>query len=299
MKDYVIPGSYNLTGSQIGFSWLQRISQLTVSDAVSIDWHSHAAIEILGCLHGSLQYEFAGRPPVMLQSNSFLVIPAQLAHRITGGCTTPSRRFSVFLRPTLPKHSAFTVFTPADYRDLLEQILAKRLTQTEIPASRSREMTTLADGIVTYGQASWPIPFSLRATLLSALSFFAAASRTCRSRSEEEIIGEACAWLRAHLTQDILLEDLVAYIGYGRSRFFQLFKRQTGVPPLEWLNRTRIDQATRLLAEGHSSIASVAQAVGLPNPTYFTRLFRRYVGTTPRAYAAAMTSGCRNLRVRP
>lgn len=287
MKDYVIPGSYNITGAQMGFSWLQRISQLTLTEAMSIDWHAHAAVEILGCLHGSLEYEFQGRPPVTLQSGSFLVIPAQLSHRIIGGRTTPSRRFSVFLRPSLPKHSDFTVFTPAEYRILLDQILAKRLMQTEIPSSHGREMTALADGIVAFGKIHRKIPFSLRATLLSALSFFASAFRTPRSRNEEEIIGEACAWLVEHASQTVALDDLVNHIGYGRSRFFQLFKRQTGVSPLEWLNRTRIDMATRRLAQRPGSIASVAREVGLPNMTYFARLFRRYVGTTPRAYAAS------------
>lgn len=287
MKDYVIPGSYNVSGAQMGFSWLQRISQLTLTEAMNIDWHAHAATEILGCLHGSLEYEFAGRQPVVLQSGSFLVIPAQLSHRIIGGRTTPSRRFSVFLRPSLPKHSDFTIFTPAEYRDLLAKILAKRLTQTEIPASRSREMTALADGIIAYGSSRSPVPFALRATLLSALNFFASAFRTPRSRNEEELIGEACSWLRTHASGEVSLDNLVAYIGYGRSRFFQLFKRQTGVTPLEWLNRTRIDQATRLLAEGHRPIAAVAQSVGLPNLTYFARLFRRYVGTTPHAYATS------------
>jgi len=291
MNDYVIPGSNNITGAQMGFSWLQRVSQLTLTAAMNIDWHSHAAIEILGCLHGSLEYEFAGRASVVLQSGSFLVVPPRLPHRITGGCTTPSRRFSVFLRTTLPRHSEFTVFTPAEYRDLLVQLLSKRLTQTEIPAARNWEMTALADGIVAWGQNRGKPPFALRTALLSALGFFASAYRAPRSRSEEELIREACSWLRGHAAEDVALDDLVAHIGYGRSRFFQLFRKQTGVTPLEWLNRHRIDRASQLLLRRTDTIAAIARTVGLPNTTYFARLFRRYTGTTPHLYATSGTQG--------
>ena len=275
----------------MGFSWLQRISQLTLTEAMSIDWHAHASVEILGCLHGALEYEFQNRPPVVLQSGSFLVIPPYLRHRIIGGRTTPSRRFSIFLRPSLPKHSDFNVFTSAEYRNLLAQILSKRLTQTAIPPARSREMAILAEGIVSYGSSGEKIPFAMRTTLLSAISFFASAYHTPRSRSEKEIIDEACTWLRAHAAEDVALDDLVTHIGYGRSRFFQLFHRQTGVTPLEWLNRHRIEHAARLLAQGQRPIVSIAQAVGLPNPTYFARLFRRYVGMTPRKYSLSASPG--------
>jgi transcriptional regulator GlxA family with amidase domain len=63
--------------------------------------------------------------------------------------------------------------------------------------------------------------------------------------------------------------------------FVRRFHKEVGVTPVEYLNRFRIEQAKRLLLHSEKPVAQIGAMVGVPNPTHFGRLFRRYVGVMP------------------
>lgn len=60
-----------------------------------------------------------------------------------------------------------------------------------------------------------------------------------------------------------------------------IFKSHTGLSPLEYLNRVRILRALELLQTTHHSIADIAEQVGIHDPNYFTRIFKKLIGYPP------------------
>lgn len=72
-----------------------------------------------------------------------------------------------------------------------------------------------------------------------------------------------------------------------------LFTQATGRPPLDYLNRLRVDTARHLIAMGGFRIKEVAERVGIADPYYFSRLFKKIDGRSPAAYrrAAAAARG--------
>lgn len=95
---------------------------------------------------------------------------------------------------------------------------------------------------------------------------------------------EALEWLRCHSAEQITMDQLIAYMGYSRSRFFSLFKSHTGQSPIDWLTQFRINSAKRLLAESDSSIARIAKSCGFADPAFFARAFRRRAGSSPTEF---------------
>jgi len=93
-------------------------------------------------------------------------------------------------------------------------------------------------------------------------------------------------YIREHLDQDLTLTQLGAVVYMSPYHFARLFQRSTGVPPHQFVVRTRIDRAFTLLAAEELSIARIARAVGFRTPSHFSTVFRRITGTTPRAYRA-------------
>ncbi len=61
-------------------------------------------------------------------------------------------------------------------------------------------------------------------------------------------------------------------------------RRRTGRTVQEWIIERRIAEARRLLAETDLPVAEVARRVGVPDPGYFSRLFRRAHGASPRKW---------------
>lgn len=77
------------------------------------------------------------------------------------------------------------------------------------------------------------------------------------------------------------LDDLLICPEHAR----RMFARATGKTPLQYLNALRVEEAKQLLVTGGLSVKEVAQRVGVPDPFYFSRLFRKTVGVSPLIYS--------------
>jgi AraC family transcriptional regulator len=90
-------------------------------------------------------------------------------------------------------------------------------------------------------------------------------------------------YMDAHLNEKITVAELAALVGLTRFHFIRAFKQATGMPPLQYIIRRRVDRAKELLEMRDATIAEVAGRSGFGSPIQMTRAFRRVVGTTPSA----------------
>jgi AraC-like DNA-binding protein len=68
----------------------------------------------------------------------------------------------------------------------------------------------------------------------------------------------------------------------------RVFKKDTDKTPLQFLMDMRVEEARQLLADGALNVKQVAQRVGIRDALYFSRLFTRSTGVSPREYARRM-----------
>jgi AraC-like DNA-binding protein len=73
-------------------------------------------------------------------------------------------------------------------------------------------------------------------------------------------------------------------LGLSPVHFRRLFRHEFGAPGLQYLLRARLDLAARLLRLSHRPVKGVAEACGIPDVFYFTRLFSQRMGTSPARY---------------
>ena len=66
--------------------------------------------------------------------------------------------------------------------------------------------------------------------------------------------------------------------------FRRLFKRETGVSPLQYQLLRRLRRGTELLRSTNLSVAEIAELCGFEDPFYFSRLFKRRCFLTPVEY---------------
>jgi AraC-like DNA-binding protein len=83
---------------------------------------------------------------------------------------------------------------------------------------------------------------------------------------------------------DSIQEFLQRRIGLSYAHVCRIFRKTFGVPPIHYLNTVRIERSKLMLADPRHDVAMVARAVGFSDPGYFSRLFRRQVGVSPRRY---------------
>jgi len=79
-------------------------------------------------------------------------------------------------------------------------------------------------------------------------------------------------------------EELARDVGLSSSRFRTLFKQLTGCTVVEYQNRLKVEKAKDLLRSGEWNVAEAAEAVGVSDAGYFSRMFRKLTGQNPSEY---------------
>ncbi len=97
-------------------------------------------------------------------------------------------------------------------------------------------------------------------------------------------IEKAFAYMHAHYTENISLEDVAKEVNMLEVSFSRFIKKRTGKTFVESLNEIRLGHASRLLIDTTQTIAEVSYKCGFNNLSYFNRIFRRKNGCTPREF---------------
>ena len=284
MRKYKSPRAHNLSGKSFGFPGIDRLSALSVKTAQAIDWHTHEETEILCCLKGSLTYEFRSRPTVTLPSGCFMVVPSELEHRLVGGIDGPSRRFSLFIRRPRTHSRRPIPVSDLEMRELLSRLLLKRLRPRTLGTTALPSATRLADLIEREHPLSILERLAVRTDTLAVLLSIVSDQRTATAKPELRLMKEATEWMKRHAAEKISMDQLVTYMGYGRSRFFTLFRDLTGLTPVEWITRHRIELAADLLRTTSDSVTSIARRCGFADAAFFARIFHRRMGSSPSEF---------------
>jgi AraC family transcriptional regulator len=133
---------------------------------------------------------------------------------------------------------------------------------------------SLATGLVIY--------------LLKQYSVWKPRSISNEGRLSEHQLQKVFKYVQDHLEQDVALSDIASVLNLSQYHFCRLFKQSTGLAPHQYLTQCRVDRAKHLLQLTQLTITEIAFAVGLNNHSSFTRLFRRYVGITPKEFRASL-----------
>jgi AraC family transcriptional regulator len=97
----------------------------------------------------------------------------------------------------------------------------------------------------------------------------------------------AALWIDAHAHDAIGLEAAAAEAGLSPFHFLRLFAKVLGVTPHQYLVRSRLRRAARLLAEDRRPVTDIAYEVGFADLSNFVRSFRRAAGVSPRSFRRA------------
>lgn len=103
-------------------------------------------------------------------------------------------------------------------------------------------------------------------------------------------IRKAITYIITNPTADLSLKSLANQVNINPSYLSTLFKKETGYPLTEYVNRHRIEHAKKELENTRQPIKAIAAQCGIPDIPYFTRMFKRITGMTPKAYRAQIKS---------
>ena len=98
------------------------------------------------------------------------------------------------------------------------------------------------------------------------------------------ILRNAKKFLHDHYAEPIQVEEVAASVGLSKSYLSALFRQNLNTTVHDYLLRIRIEQSIRLMADREKSLEQILLACGFHSQSYYTKVFRRFLGVTPGQY---------------
>lgn len=124
--------------------------------------------------------------------------------------------------------------------------------------------------------------------IFNVLSKFNRSTNLLRSNQSQEIVRNISSLIQRHPEKDWDFRILAQQFNISYELLRKRFPEVIGLSPARFLNKERMILACRFLADGHN-VKETAFKIGLKDPFHFSRLFKSYIGTTPKNYAQSIT----------
>jgi AraC family transcriptional activator of pobA len=103
-------------------------------------------------------------------------------------------------------------------------------------------------------------------------------------RSGEPLLAEVFTVIDRRLGEPLSLRDVARELGITPGHLTTVVRRRTGRTVQEWIIERRMAEARSLLSDTELPVGEIARRIGMPDPGYFSRMFRRTHGTSPREW---------------
>ncbi len=124
-------------------------------------------------------------------------------------------------------------------------------------------------------------------SILSNEMMYEYARRVRRAKSILQCSGRirlCCEYIETHLDDKITLEYLARKTGYSVCHLSRKFKEEVGCSIVDYINKTKIEQAKKILTSTLEPIEEISGRLGFGSRSYFSSLFKEEVGETPTQY---------------
>ena len=167
------------------------------------------------------------------------------------------------------------------------------LLQLKVPVTRQPVWATVIDSIEAelagrqqgYRQAA----LALLTLLLIDIVRLAGDVAGDLRRSGEPLLAEVFTVIDRHLGEPLSLRDVARELGMTPGHLTTIVRRRTGRTVQEWIIERRMAEARSLLSDTELPVGEISRRVGMSDPGYFSRLFRRSHGTSPREWRGRLT----------
>lgn len=239
---------------------------------------------LIYCIKGSGKYQVNGKQ-YEVKANQYFILPAKLPHSYASNNNDPWTIYWIHFRGLQAPYYAEGATAPVTVSTNLNSRIADR------NAIFEDIFMTLSDG---YTIENLRYTASLLHFYLGSLRYLPIYRRCHKkdgmdNKKEELVITNAALkYMEENLGKNITLHDIANYTGYSISHFSMIFKNNTGHSPLSYFNIMKIKKACELLETTDMKINQISCVVGIIDSYYFSRLFTKIVGISPKKYRISL-----------
>lgn len=229
---------------------------------------------LIYCIDGMGWYEVNGEKHIVT-ANHFFVLPAGKPHAYGADENNP---WTIYWVHFSGAHAAIYATGALHPQEIQPNIHSRINYRNQI---FEEIFNTLSNG---YSRESLRYVSSLLHYYLASMRYINFYRQTNRNTESDGMIAAAIHYMKENIEKPLTLNDLATYTGYSLTHFSSLFKQQTGESPHAYFNRLKIEVSCQMLNDTDMHINQICHKVGIADCYYFSRLFRRITGLSPREY---------------
>lgn len=249
-------------------------------------FHSHEAIEIMYVISGECHVELENEI-IPLKKGQFIMIDSYIQHRLIVEDSKPCRMLNIEF---ILKSKSGTY--PSIKELSMENEKLQTLLKDEQPFIVLKDIEgldqTLKSLVLELGEKDQINSAVIIQTLISQLILkvarIVAHSKKRTSLPTDIYIKEIINHMHHNYDVDLKVEDLASIVYLHASYLHRIFKESMGCTIMEYLTEIRMDKAKMLLAKTDIPITEISDYVGINSRQYFSFLFKKTTGQSPRTY---------------
>jgi AraC-like DNA-binding protein len=237
-------------------------------------------MEICYCDKGVQVYEVDGKKYQIKGGDVFVTFPGELH----SSSDYPEEKGVLYwLIIKIPAGGAFLNHSGEDGKAFVKALL-------ELPARHFRgnvSMKKMLDELFSlYSAEREPIH---RLRMMNVLTSFLLAVIQCAGSDAKRMHSDRVAtvkkYIAEHIYDDLSIELLAKKFHLSDAHFKSWFKKEIGMPPLDYILRERIDEGKRIMRDNqHLPISDIAYQLNFSSSQYFATVFKKYAGISPAAF---------------
>ena len=247
----------------------------------NLKWHTHDFLELVMVARGVGIHHFPGDENFGIMQGDFFMVRPGTPHYYE------SRRdlliYNIMLVPSSENEFWDEVQELPIIRMLNEDDRRKCHLPLDIRSKAEKLMNTII-GEVRLRHIGWKL--NARGLFLEVLALLGRAFTSYKSQSNDYIdsMQKAVSFMEEHFAEKITLGDVRRQVNMNLCYFCEVFQREIGTSPWNYLLRLRLDRVKKMLSDSDRPIAEIADTCGFCDQSYMTRLFKKYESVTPRQF---------------
>ena len=229
---------------------------------------------LIYCVGGKGHY-YTDTENYVLKAHQFMLLPPEKIHMYQADINDPWTIYWI--------HFSGTLLTDLNKRLSAEKYIQP--TNIEYDKKIIEQWSEMYDALET-GYTENSLAFA-NLCLYRFLSFFLCQAGVFPAVKEGNPIGESIAFMKSNIDKVLTVQDLANHLKYSSSHYTALFREKTGVAPIEYFIKLKIQYACLLLNQSNFKINEIADKVGYADCFYFSRLFKKITGKSPKDYRFA------------
>ncbi len=111
-----------------------------------------------------------------------------------------------------------------------------------------------------------------------------------QEKREQQLVETIIQILTEHLCENLTLEQIAKKAAFSKSYIEKVFRTQLNITVIDYYHRLKINRAKEFMSNGEMTLTEIGESLGYGTIHNFSRVFKKYMGITPRIYQKTIHS---------